>query len=521
MLAFGIALSLAVCASRGESATVTESPNASISGGAAADWPTYNGDLKSTRYSTLTQITSDNVAKLHKICAAPLKEQGAFQAEPIILSGTIYVPTAHETYAIDGKSCKVKWSAHYTSKQREPFPVDRGVAIIDGKVIRGTPDGHVIALDQNSGKTLWDSRLGNGDKGEFVSSAPIAYNHSVYVGVAGADWGVMGRMTALDPSNGKTKWTFTTIAHGSDPNAKSWPDAVAAQRGGGGLWTSYSIDPATNTLYIPVSNPAPDFVGTVRKGANLYTNSIVALDATTGALKWYVQTVPHDLHDWDQAAAPVVYTAGGTPMLGAPGKDGRLYGIDAATHKIAYATTEVRRSDQNAPVTIAGTHMCPGPVGGSEWNGAAFDQKNNLLITPMDDWCATVKLGSLRYTPGQFYLGGALEMDAYVQAKGALTATDPATGKVRWKYASHSPMLAGVTPAASGLTFTGDMAGNLLVLDSASGKVLYKHTTQGSIAGGVVPFEADGSEYLAVTSGNISRLTWGNHGTPTLLVYGL
>lgn len=524
------AFALAGCAGDNGASTSASSspsdapPSAVASGGSAgsgADWPSYNGDLQSTRYSSLTQITPQNAGQLKKICSRQLKEQGALQAEPVVIGGTIYLPTAHDTYAIDGKTCAVRWTSHYTSQQPDPFPVDRGVAVIDGKVIRGTPDGQLIALDQNSGKTLWTVRLGDGSKGEFVSSAPIAWNGTVFVGIAGADWGVMGRMMAIDPADGKTKWTFTTIAHGDDPNAKSWPDAAAAQKGGGALWTSYTLDPATGTLYIPVSNPAPDFAGTMRKGANLYTNSIVALDANSGKMEWYVQSVPHDIHDWDMSAPPVFFTANGKPMLGAASKDGQLYGIDATAHTIAYTTPEVRHTNPTAPVTVAGTHMCPADLGGAEWNGPAYDAKDSLLITPMDDWCGTVKLGSTRYTAGQFYMAGTAAMDPYAQAKGALTATDPATGKIAWKYASSSPMLAGVTPTASGVAFTGDMAGNMLVLDSATGKVLFKDATQGSIAGGAVPYQVDGSEYVAVTSGNISRLTWGNHGTPTLIVYGL
>jgi alcohol dehydrogenase (cytochrome c) len=486
------------------------------------DWPSYNGDLQGTRYSSLTQITPQNANTLKKVCSAPLKEQGPFQGEPLIVAGTIYVETAHDTYAIDGKTCALKWSSTYTPVAREVFPVDRGAALVDGKLIRGTPDGHLLALDASSGKTLWNVKVGNGNKGEFLSSAPIVWNGTVYEGVAGADWGVMGRMFAFDPANGKVKWTFTTIASGNDPNAKSWPSAAAAQKGGGGLWTSYTLDPASGTLFIPVSNPAPDFAGTLRNGANLYTNSVVALDANSGTMKWFVQTLPHDVHDWDMAAPPVFFTASnGKTMIGAASKDGQLYGIDATTHKIVYTTPEVRHTKPTAPVTMQGTHMCPADAGGAEWSGPAYDRKDDLLITPMDDWCGTVKLGSTRYTPGQFYLAGTVARDDFAQAKGALTATDPVTGKIRWKYAAGSPMLAGAVPTASGVTFTGDMAGNVLVFDSATGKVLFKDTTQGSIAGGVVPYSVDGTEYLAVTSGNISRLTWGNHGSPTLVVYAL
>ncbi len=532
-LALGVGIALPACTgsrTSSTSSTASEAPSpaasGSSSGGADAtiadDWATYNGDLRGTRYSSLTQITPQNAGKLKRVCSRTLDEQGAFQAEPLVVGGIVYVPTAHDTYAIDGKTCAVKWRSRYTATAHEPFPVDRGVALVGGKVIRGTTDGHLIALDQNTGKQLWNVKVGDGNKGEFLSSAPIVWNGTVYEGVAGADWGVMGRMLAFDPADGKTKWSFTTIASGSDPNAKSWPDAAAAQKGGGGLWTSYTLDPATGTLYIPVSNPAPDFLGTMRKGANLYTNSIVALDATTGAMKWYVQTVPHDVHDWDMAAAPVFFTASnGKPMLGAASKDGQLYGIDASAHEIVYTTAEVRHTNPAAPVTVAGTHMCPADLGGAEWSGPAYDRKDGLLITPMDDWCGTIKLGSARYTAGQFYMAGTAAMDAVAQAKGALTATDPATGKIRWKYTANNPMLAGVTPTAGGVTFAGDMGGNVLVLDSGTGKLLFKGPTQGSIAGGVVTYAVSGTQYVAATSGNISRLTWGKSGVPTLVVYSL
>lgn len=520
-LACGVAALLFGCSNNNTSTTTATSSSAPTAAGAGDDWPTYNGDLQSTRYSSLTQINPQNAGTVKQICSRKLDEQGAFQGEPVVVGGTIYVETAHYTYAIDGTSCAVKWSSQYKPVEHEPFPVDRGVAVTDGKVIRGTSDGHLIALDQNTGKTVWNVTVGHGNKGEFLSSAPIAWNGTLYEGVAGADWGVMGRMLAFDPATGKTKWSFTTIAHGSDPNAKSWPNAAAEAKGGGGLWTSYTLDPATGTLYIPVSNPAPDFAGAVRNGSNLYTDSVVALDANTGKMEWYVQTIPHDIHDWDMAAPPAFVTVNGTTMLAAASKDGQLYGIDPSAHKIVYTTAEVRHTNPTAPVTVKGTHMCPSDLGGAEWNGPAYDAKDNLFITPMDDWCGTVTLGSTRYTPGQFYFGGTASMDPVKQARGALTATDPSTGKIVWKYTSGSPMLAGAVPTAGGVTFTGDMGGNVLAFDSKTGKMLYKGATQGSIAGGVVPYSVNGKEYLAVTSGNISRLTWGTSGTPTLLVYGL
>jgi alcohol dehydrogenase (cytochrome c) len=536
---FAAALALAVvplsvgCTNQSSTSSSTGSASPGASGAPAAsgsptgpapvgdDWPTYNGNLQGSRYSTLTDVTPQNAANLKQVCSKQL-EAGAYQSTPIVVSGVIYTTTAHNTYAIDATNCSVKWQSTYTPKDKEPFPVDRGIALAGDRLVRGETDGHLVALDAATGKTLWDVAPASGARGEFLSSAPIVWNGTVYIGTAGSDWGVKGRMMAFDPANGKLKWTFTTIASGNDPGAKSWPDATAASRGGGGMWTSYTLDPDTGELFVPVANPAPDFASSVRTGANLYTDSIVVLDANTGAMKWYVQMLPHDVHDWDMAAPPVLFTTSdGKSMFAAAGKDANIYGVDRTTHQIVYATAGARRSNVSAIPTTSGTHICPGVLGGSEWNGPAYDQKDNLLIVPMDDWCATLKLGSTRYIPGGFYFGGSYVNDPYTQARGKLTALDPASGKIKWQYTSQSPMLAGVTPTASGVAFTGDMGGNILVFDSATGKVLFKTLTQGSIAGSVITYAVNGKQYLAATSGNISRLTWGNSGTPTLLVYSL
>lgn len=510
---FAVALLLSAAACSGGGAS---------KGAGDADWSTYNHDLSSRRYSSLDEITTQNAGQLKRVCSVPLKETGSLQATPLVVGGTMYVTTSTMTYAIDAAKCTIAWTQAYTPKDKVPFPVNRGVAIDGDRIFRGEPDGHLVALGVKTGKVLWDVAPASGAKGEFLSAAPIVWNGTLYEGVAGSDWGVKGRMMAFDESSGKTLWTFTTIATGSDPNAKSWGNVRSAETGGGALWTSFTIDPDSGELFIPVANPAPDFASGYRPGANLYTDSIVALDAKTGAMKWYHQMVPHDVHDWDMSAAPVLYAGkDGRSMIAASGKDGYIYALDRSTHGEVWRTAGERIENFNTAPTIKGVHICPGVLGGSEWNGPAFDDKNHQLITPMDDWCATLKLGATRYIPGQFFFGGSYEGEPFSKARGTLTATDADTGKVRWQYHAGSPMLGGVTPTAGGVTFTGDMAGNFLVFDSSTGKVLFKDDTHGSIAGGVVTYLAGGKQYVAATSGNISRLTWGAQGRPSMVVYAL
>jgi len=476
----------------------------------SADWPSYNRDLRGNRFSPLMQITAANAAALHRVCRIPLAEIGALQAGPLEIDGTLYVTTAHQTYAIDATTCALRWSSAYKSAGAEPNPVNRGLAWDGGgRLIRGEPDGHLIALNLSDGKVLWNVAPASGARSEFLSSAPIVWNDTAYIGVAGGSWGAKGRMMAFDVRNGALRWSFATLAKGNAPPA------------GGGLWTSYTLDTNASELFISVGNPAPDFAPATRPGANLYTDSLVALDASTGKLRWYFQADPNDGHDWDLASPADLVTVGARRIAAIAGKDGFVYGIDRVTHLLLWRTSEVRRENARALATAAGTHICPGTLGGAEWNGAAYDALHHLLVTPMDDWCGIYKLGLLTDRPGGLFQGGTFVRDPYDQARGALTATDALSGRIVWRYRSATPMVAGVTPTAGGIVVTGDLAGNVLVFESASGRVLFREHTEGGIAGGVITYSVGGRQYIAATSGNISRFTWGPHGIPSIVVYSL
>ncbi len=498
-------------------------PTSSLAvGESGADWTSYNNGYSGHRFSALSQITPANAHALHKVCSRELGELGPFQASPVVVEGTLFVTTAHETVALNAATCAVVWLDKHKKEGPEPWNTNRGVAVAGDRVIRGHQDGHLVAYDRKTGKVLWDVAVTSGKSGEFLAAAPLVWNDTVFMGAAGSDWGIKGRMMAFDLATGKKKWTFTTIASGADPHANSWT-VKSAVTGGGGTWTTYTLDPETGELFVPVGNPAPDFASAYRPGSNLYTDSLVVLDAATGKLKWYYQTISHDYHDWDLASAPVLYTrADGTKVVSVASKDGYVYAIDRATHELAFKTPGERFVNYDAPLTIKGTRFCPGPLGGAEWNGSAFDENHRLLLTPMDDWCTTVKLGIARYSEGQFFMGGVYELDPRPKAGGTLSAIDAETGKVAWMYRSPSPMLAGVTPTAGGVTFTGDLDGNFLVFDTTSGKVLFKDKEpSGAVAGGVVSYAVEGKQYVGLTSGNVSRAFWGISGKPSIVVYAL
>jgi glucose dehydrogenase len=335
------------------------------------------------------------------------------------------------------------------------------------------------------------------------------WNGLVYIGTAGANWGQKARMMALRTTDGHRVWNFDLIPTGNEPGAQTWGKASTASTGGGSTWTSYSLDPKTGLIYVPVGNPAPDFSGDYRPGANLYTDSLVVLDAKTGSLKWYYQLIPHDVHDYDLAAPPaLVDTPGGKALAIIAGKDCTLRALDRATGKLVYQSAVCQRSNTTEPPTPNGTRVCPGWIGGVEWNGPAYDGPQNTVFVNSVDWCGSYHLAQARYVAGTFFLGGAFVQDPPSAGRGSLTALDADTGAIKWKYYSKSPMVAAVTPTAGGLVFTGEIGGRFLALDSQTGSVRYSYDTKGAIAGGIVTYMQNDKQYVAVEAGNESRLLW-------------
>jgi alcohol dehydrogenase (cytochrome c) len=490
-------------------------------GPADTNWLSYNGTVNGQRYSSLEQITTANVASLTEVCRLQVDESGTFQPGFVQIDGVLYFTTAHDTLAVDATNCTVRWRHVYQPEQEGVFQVNRGVAFATGRLFRGTPDARLLAIDAGSGKTLWQQQIGDPAQGEFFSSAPAIWQGLLIIGAAGSDWGIRGRIMAYEQESGREVWRFYTIPRGTEAGAETWKDWKSARYGGGGTWTTYTLDMASGEVFVPVGNPAPDFVPSHRPGANLFTNSMVVLDARTGVLKWWHQLTPNDGFDLDLGAAPMLYwNTEGEPMVALGSKDGHLYGVNRETRQQVFMTpvTTIKKPEQ-AP-DAKGIHSCPGPVGGVEWNGPAYDQKHKHIVVGAVDWCATVKSDEVNFEPGQFLFGGSWEYDE--SRSGWVIAADPDSGAVRWKYQADAPVVAGITPTAGGVTFTGDMGGNFLALDSATGKVLLKTATGGAVAGGVITYVRGGTQYVAIASGNVSsRLSFGENGKPSLIIYAL
>jgi alcohol dehydrogenase (cytochrome c) len=364
----------------------------------------------------------------------------------------------------------------------------------------------------------------------------------VFIGNAGGDnFAVTGRIYALDENTGKKLWTFDVVPS-SGPAAATWTKKSAQNPPtGGATWTSYHVDPSSGALWVGTGNVAPDFMLSMHPGDNLYTSSVLAIDAKTGKLIAYIQPVKRDFHDWDMATAPaLVTTRAGHKLAIASGKDGLVYGIEnkvtagsseqqPKTLESKYQTVATTRENVDAPLSDARfTRFCPGSQGGAEWNGPAYSPQQNLVYVPEIDWCTSVKLApmsAMKGAPGKPWAGSHDSsfgtQDPVAKWRGWVTAIEADTGAVAWKYQAPTPVAAAVTATGGGLVFTADMEGNLVALDAQSGKKLWSHNSGQPAGGGIVSYEAGGHQRIAVAAG-INSPIWPKKGSSgQIFVFGL
>jgi len=378
--------------------------------------------------------------------------------------------------------------------------------------------------------------------GVSVPMAPIAANGRVYIGNAGGDQvGVTGHVYALDAHDGHVIWRFDVVP-ATGPARQSWTNA-ALPVSGGAFWTSFTLDQPKGVLYVPAGNPAPDFDTFDRTGDDLYADSVIAIDAATGRMLAYNQLVKHDNHDWDVDSAPMLATTrAGAQIIASANKDGMLSILDRSRVSSANAASEAAppviplRSQtptttrENVDVPLSRDfqiRFCPGIGGGTEWNGAAYSPLTDSLFVAAVDLCSRVQITRKLEVPqpGMVWFGSANAFqdipDPPARARGWLTAYDAENGRVRWKFAAPHPMLAGVTPTASGLVFAADLGGELYAFDQHSGQVLWKTDTGQSMGGGMVTYRARGRQLLAVASG-MKSIAWpGSANKSRILIYGL
>jgi alcohol dehydrogenase (cytochrome c) len=493
----------------------------------STEWPIYTHDYAGTRYSPLDQINATNAAKLVPSCVFQMGETDNFQTGPLVHRGTMYVTTWRSTIAIDAATCRPKWRHRWEPRGDTVWERNRGVALKDGRLVRGTPDGYLIALSADTGTLLWARRIARVEHGETLTMAPLVYDDLVIIGPAGSENNIQGWVGAFRLADGSPVWRFNTVPKPGEPGYETWQNPAGIPVGGGAVWTSFSLDTTTGDLYVAVTNPAPDLPVHLRKGANLYTNAIVCLDVRTGKRRWHLSLVPNDSHDWDLThASPLIdTTVDGKPrrLVVTVGKDGILRTLDRVTREVLYETPVTTIENGDTPITTAPTRACPGVLGGVEWSDPAYNPATNLLYVPAVDWCATfTAFEKTRYIPGKLYLGGTADLDPPGKSQGWVSAIDAGTGAVRWKYRSARPMVASVTTTAGNLLMTGELTGDFLVFDARTGKELYRFNTGGPMGGGIVTYAVGGTQYVAATSGSPSNF-WVDEfrGSPTIVIFRL
>jgi alcohol dehydrogenase (cytochrome c) len=519
----------AAVAATAENTVLAEGPTQDELLRAARDnrnWLYSSKDYSGQRFVDLRQITPKNAGQLRAVCIIRANSAGATQTNPLVYKGVMYVTVDKAIVAIDAVTCRERWTYIWEQKGHALSATNRGVALKDGRVVRGTADGYLIAVDMAKGRLLWSQKIADAKTSQYLSMPPLIFEDLVIYGPAGADWGAKNWIGAFKLATGEPVWRFNLIPDEGEPGAESWKDSKAREHGGGSLWTPLSLDARKGELYVPVGNPAPDFYPDVRPGSNLYTNSVVALDVRTGKLLWFRQFGPADANDRDLSQVSPIFSASvkgkARNLLTVSGKDGLLRVLDRDSQEVLYETEITTRTDFDKEPTTAGVHGCPGLLGGMEWNGPAYSPVAKTLYVATVDWCATFTKDEKapQFVENAHYYGGAVTPDPRDQAKGWLQAIDAATGKMRWRRQWPTPLVAAVTVTSGGVLFTGDLDNNFLAIDAGTGKTLYSFNTGGSIGGGVISYEVDGKQYVATTSGVVSGF-FGGRGTSAIVVFSL
>ena len=489
---------------------------------ASGDWLTYSGSYRSERYSPLTQIATANVARLHVAWTYQCGGGGLVEATPLAANGLIYLTCPPATVvALSPLSGRPLWKWTRTLPQSVITlgfgKTNRGVAIAGENVYIGTLDGKLVALDAQSGVERWTVPVADNAEGYSITAAPLAVDGKIIVGVSGGEAGVRGFLDAYDAATGKRVWRFWTVPGVGEEGNESW-SGDSWRRGGGTTWLTGSYDAKLKLLYWGTGNPGP-WNGDVRAGDNLYTSSLVALNVETGQLRWYFQFTPHDTHDWDANQIPVLIDAeiGGRSraLVVTANRNGFYYVLDRATGEFLAGTAYAKQTwatgldAHGRPLvrpgtepTEAGVLVYPSLQGATNWGSPAYSPRTGLFYVAAREMGSTYyKSRKVEYHPRAFYTG-MTERSLGEEASGAIRALDAVSGRKKWEFPLPSPPWCGVLATAGGLVFSGSNEGNFFALDASSGQPLWSFQTGGAIESGPMTFMVNGSQQVAIASGN-------------------
>ncbi len=482
------------------------------------DWSSYDGQVSGNRFTALKQIDRTNVSRLVPRWTFSLQDTPSLEGTPLVHQGIMYVTSGNECYALDAGTGRQVWHYQRQRTRGQGARVNRGAALAGNRVFLVTDDARLLALNRFTGELLWETVMADPKRNYFATSAPLIAGNLVVAGIGGGDSGVRGFLPAFDQATGKEVWRFWTIPAPGEPGSETW-NGKDLEHPGGATWFTGSFDPELNLLYWQVGNPGPDHNGDQREGDNLYSDSVVALDARTGKLRWHYQFTPHDVWDWD-AQEPLVLVD--TAWQGQPRKlmlqanrNGFLYVLDRTNGKLLLGKAfvnqltwakgidangrPIRNPDQEP--TAKGTRICPAVLGATNWWSAAFDPSAGLYFIQANESCGTYTKRETPWEAGRGFMGGSSR--AADVPKKILRALDIQTGKVAWELpqVGSGESRSGTLATASGLVFFGEDSGALMAADSSTGKPLWSFQTSQSLRASPMTYQFDGKQMVAIASG--------------------
>ncbi len=524
-----ICAAFVVCAggqSSGKSALgiVDVQPAQLLSRGIYENWPSYNGDYTGRRYSSLMQITPQNVHQLRAQWIFHSKNAGTFEATPLVVNGIMYITASNDAYALNAVDGRTLW--HYSRPISSGLIDDasqhtsRGVALLGTRLYMETDNAHLLCLDARSGNLLWDVPYAAWNKNYGATSVPLIVKDKVLVGTSGGDDGVRGFLAAYDSMTGKLAWRCWTIPGPGEFGSSSWP-GDAYLHGGGTAWMPGTYDPQLNMLYWGTGNAAPDYDGSVRPGDDLYTASLLAINPDTGKIRWYFQFTPHDVYDYDGVETPVlidgIYDGKPRKLLIEANRNGFIYVLDRTNGKFLSATRFAERVNwakgidshgrpiyTNVQPSSDGALICPGNVGASNWYSPSYSEFTHLFyFLYLDDCTVNYKKQEIFVAGKEYYATGARH-DPNGKGKKTLLAFDPRTNRFAWRYPQNgtADSWGGVMTTATGLLFFADDAESFEAVDAKSGEPLWHFNTGQTLHASPMSYSVDGKQYVAIASGN-------------------
>ena len=530
----GVAFALATLAASHGASVADEALDRAVRND--SNWAMYGRTYDNTRFSPLKQINDQNVGQLKLVYAFQLGALRSNEATPLVIGDTMYIPSSSgpkSVYALDARTGVIKWQYQPDLPEDfEPYVCcdldSRGVSYADGKILFGTLDGHLIALDAANGHELWKAQVVDYKQGSVVTSPPLIVKDLAIIGFAGGEYGARGAIQAYDLGTGKQVWKTYTIPGPGEPGNETWK-GDSWQHGGGAAWLVGSYDPKTNTAFFGTSNPGPwnaavRSTGTSDYGQlrNLYSSSTLALDADTGKIKWYLQSTPAEAWDYDGVnelvLADVPINGQRTPVMMKADRDGFFFVANRETGKLisaqpfvpvnwakGYDVANVRPIEDPAKrprLDYKATDICPSWMGGKNWQPISFNPETSLAYIAANNMCQDMQASGVNYRRGSFYLGNDFSVHpGHGGYLGQLVALDPATQKPAWTMNLPLPWNGGTMTTAGNLVFFGDITGWFRALDAKTGKELWKINVGSGVGAGPMTFAIDGKQYVAVLVG--------------------